>query len=47
MNLDKTIKELTDRLNIVHPYSSYSSISHQNSNDGVNYWKGKKIISVE
>ena len=47
MNLDKTIKELTNRLDVVHPYSSYSSINHQNSNDGVNYWKGKKIISVK
>ena len=48
MNLDKTIKELTNRLDDVHPYSASSSISnHQNRNDGINYWKGKKIISVK
>jgi hypothetical protein len=49
INLDKTIKELTDRLDEVHPYSSvYSSISnHQNRNDGINYWKDKKIISIK
>jgi hypothetical protein len=45
MNLDKTIQELTNRLDEVHPYSSSSSISnHQNRNDGINYWKSKKII---
>ncbi|HSF50451.1 MAG TPA: hypothetical protein VLA74_06800, partial [Nitrososphaeraceae archaeon] len=48
MNIDKTIKELTNRLDIVHPYSSYSSINNcQNSNDGINYWKGKKIIATK
>jgi hypothetical protein len=48
MNLDKTIKELTNRLDVVHPYSASStSINHQNRNDGINYWKGKKIISVK
>ena len=31
---------------IVHPYSA-SSINHQNRNDGINYWKGKKIISTK
>ena len=46
MNLDKTIKELTNRLDEVHPYSA-SSINHQNRNDGINYWKGKKIISTK
>ncbi|HSF52046.1 MAG TPA: hypothetical protein VLA74_14910 [Nitrososphaeraceae archaeon] len=47
-NLDKTIQELTNRLDEVHPYSASSSISnYQNSNDGVNYWKGKKIIPVK
>ena len=49
MNLDKTIKELTDRLDIVHPYySAFSSTNnHQNRNDGINYWKGRKIISTK
>ncbi len=48
-NLDKTIKELSNRLDdVVYPYSSYSStINHQNSNDGINFWKGKKIISAK
>ena len=46
MNLDKTIKELTNRLDEVHPYSA-SSTNHQNRNDGINYWKGKKIISAK
>jgi hypothetical protein len=45
MNLNKTIKELQNRLDEVHPYSS--TIDHQNKNDGINYWKGKKIISVK
>jgi hypothetical protein len=49
MNLDKTIKELTNRLDVVHPYSaSSSSISNdQNKNDGINNWKDKKIISTK
>ena len=48
MNLDKTIKELTNRLDEVHPYSASSSINdHQNKNDGINYWKGKKIIATK
>src|SRR5215204_7277663 len=48
MNLDKTIKELTNRLDEVHPYSASSSISNdQNRNDGITYWKGKKIISTK
>ena len=46
MNLDKTIKELTNRLDIVHPYSLLST-NHRNRNDGINYWKGKKIISTK
>jgi hypothetical protein len=45
MNLDKTIQELTDRLDTVHPYSSSSN--HKNKNDGINYWKGKKIIATK
>jgi hypothetical protein len=29
INLDKTIKELTTRLDVVHPYSASSYISNQ------------------
>jgi hypothetical protein len=47
MNLDKTIQELTNRLDEVHPYSSASLSNYQNKNDGINYWKGKKIISTK
>jgi hypothetical protein len=48
LNLDKTIKELQNRLDEVHPYSSFDNISnHQNKFDGINYWKGKKIISTK
>ena len=44
MNLDKTIKELTNRLDEVHPASTTNGgISH----DGIQYWKGKKIISAK
>jgi hypothetical protein len=46
-NLDKTIQELTNRLDEVHPYSLSSSVNHKNRNDGINYWKGKKIISTK
>jgi hypothetical protein len=48
-NLDKTIQELTNRLDEVHPYSASSSsiTNHQNKNDGITYWKGKKIISTK
>ena len=48
-NLDKTIKELTNRLDEVHPYSASASSTnnHQKRNDGINYWKGKKIISTK
>ena len=42
MNLDKTIKELTNRLDEVHPYSASYLLIHQNRNDGINYWKGKQ-----
>ena len=46
-NIGKIIKELTNRLDEVHPYSSLSINNQQNKNDGINYWKGKKIISVK
>jgi hypothetical protein len=45
-NLDKTIKQLTNRLDEVHPYSALTN-NHQNRNDGINYWKAKKIISTK
>ena len=47
MNLDKTIKELTNRLDTIYPTSSYSSRNNELRNDGINYWKGKKIISIK
>ena len=31
-NIDKTIQELTNRLDIVHPYSASSTSNHQNRN---------------
>lgn len=39
MNLDKTIKELTNRLDTVCPPSSFSNTLRH---DGTTYWKGKK-----
>ena len=48
MNLDKTIKKVTNRLDVVHPYSAFSTTTYQNNrNDGINYWKGRKIISTK
>ena len=44
-NLDKSIKQLTNRLDVVHPYSTI--MDHENKNDGIQYWKGKKIISTK
>ena len=46
MNLGKTIEELSNRLDVVDPYSSFSS-NNEIKNDGINYWKGKKIISAK
>ena len=47
-NFYKTIKDLTNRLDEVHPYSASLSINYQNNrNDGIIYWKGKKIVSVK
>jgi hypothetical protein len=43
MNLNKTIKELSNRLDIIYPSYSSSSISNEiRHDDGINYWKGKK-----
>ena len=39
MNLDKSVNSLSQRLNKLHPDNSSG-----NYNDGINYWKGKKII---
>ncbi|HET9807293.1 MAG TPA: hypothetical protein VFP49_10320 [Nitrososphaeraceae archaeon] len=44
MNLGKTIKELSNRLDVVYPYSSTNNAI---KNDGINYWKDKKIISAK
>jgi hypothetical protein len=46
MNIDKNIQELTNRLDVVHPYSAFTN-NYQNRNDGITYWKGKKIISTK
>ena len=45
MNLNKTIKDLSNRLDEVSPASSTTNggISH----DVIDYWKGKKIISAK
>jgi hypothetical protein len=45
MNLDKTIKELTNRLDTVYPLSS--SYSNEIKHDGINFWKGKWIIPIK
>jgi hypothetical protein len=46
--LDKTIKELTNRLDEVHPYSASLFNNYQsNRSDGITYWKGKKIIPIK
>ena len=41
------IKELTNRLDEAHPYPTLSISNDQNRNDGITYWKGKKIISTK
>jgi hypothetical protein len=45
MNLDKTLKELSNRLDEVSPAST--TIDYKNRDDGINYWKGKKIIPTK
>jgi hypothetical protein len=47
MNLDKTIKKLSNRLDIVYPSYSSSSSNNEIGHDGISYWKGKKIISAK
>ena len=42
MNIDKTIKELTNRLDVVSP-----AFSNGIRDDGINYWKDKRIISAK
>lgn len=42
MNLDKSINSLSQRLNKIYPDSSKGT-----HNDGMNYWKGKKIIPAD
>ena len=44
--LGKTIEELSNRLDVVDPYSPFSS-NNEIKNDGINYWKGKKIVSAK
>ncbi|HSF49811.1 MAG TPA: hypothetical protein VLA74_03545 [Nitrososphaeraceae archaeon] len=46
MNLGKTIKKLSNRLDVVvYPYSS--SPINELRHDGINFWKGKKIIPAK
>ena len=45
MNLDKTIKELSNRLDEVSP--APTTTNDGISNNGISYWKGKKIISIK
>jgi hypothetical protein len=41
--LDKSVNSLSQRLNKLYPDTSISN----SSNDGINYWKGKKIIPLD
>jgi hypothetical protein len=41
--INKSINNLSDRLNKLYPDTSSSN----NYNDGINYWKGKKIVSLD
>ncbi len=41
MNLDKSVNKLIDRI------EKLDSSNGNNKSDGINYWKGKKIISLE
>jgi hypothetical protein len=42
LNLDKSINNLSQRLNNLYSETS----SNTNYNDGIKFWKGKKIISL-
>jgi hypothetical protein len=39
--LDKSVNNLSQRLDKLYPDTN------SNSSDGVNYWKGRKIISID
>jgi hypothetical protein len=41
LNLDKGVNKLIDRIDKLH------SSNGNNKSDGINYWKGKEIISLE
>ena len=43
MNLDKSINNLTQRLDRISPETS----NEANLNDGIIYWRGKKIIQLD
>jgi hypothetical protein len=45
MNLDKSISDLTKKLDELYPSTAF--IDTAKLNDGINYWKGKKIIPVK
>ena len=40
--LDKSVNSLSERLNKLYPTTSSNS-----SNDGIHYWKGRKIIPLD
>jgi ArsR family metal-binding transcriptional regulator len=40
--LDKSVNNLSQRLDKLYPETNSN-----NNNDGVNYWKGKKIVSIK
>jgi hypothetical protein len=42
--LDKSVNSLSQRLDKLYPYTSRNS---NNGNDGINYWKGRKIIPLD
>jgi hypothetical protein len=43
LNLDKSVNNLSQRLDKLYPDTSSSN----SSNDGINYWKGRKIIPLD
>ena len=48
MNLDRSIinSKLFERLDKLSGLGDTSSSEKKNNNDGINYWKGKKIVSL-